>query len=519
MIASIDGQNRLIYLDASTVNASIHPIDIYKEMRTVRRLDSSLRQYEVFLKAYGNVPKGGGKATERYVQTINGTTIVPFDSSQVLSVTGTIITDDGFEGVYCFNRAYLSPSVEVDINYIPPQVEVITISTGGSALTAAEHDKLFAVSSDVWQAPIRTVTSSGVGGATAKEVWEYGTRDLTSTISSGLNETELHTALDSYTNKIGYQADVSNLSADVNVVQVAGVNVVGIDDFKSTGFTTPSDLSSLATEAEVTNNTAAIIAGINGLNNITVADIWASVSRTLTDKTGIELASIELDRIAEAVELAILNETDGRAVLNAIVGAIGNSNVDEIALVAAIRVDLERNTGLMDSINDKTINLPSYPASETVATSNKVEVIAEVNSTETKIDNLNDITSIEVVQAMQIVADDFKADSIDLSGIPTALETANTVWLNSSRTLTDTAGLTIAQEAILNDTNTKVTNLPDINTIRDEIINIHFGKLSIDPITNTMTVWDKNGIVVGSYNLQDENGNPDSVRVFERVMK
>jgi len=167
MIASIDGENRLIYLDASTVNASIHPIDIYKEMRTMRAADESLRKYEVFLKAYGNVPTGNGKATERGVQTIDGTTIVPYDVSQILTITGTIITDDGNAGVYCFNRSGLSPSVEVDINYVPPQVEVITITTGGSALTTAEHNKLMAVSQDVWTNHTRELTS---GSPTAIEI-------------------------------------------------------------------------------------------------------------------------------------------------------------------------------------------------------------------------------------------------------------------------------------------------------------------------------------------------------------
>jgi ubiquinone biosynthesis protein UbiJ len=55
-------------------------------------------------------------------------------------------------------------------------------------------------------------------------------------------------------------------------------------------------------------------------------------------------------QIATAVEGSLLNEADGQAVLNALVGAIGNQNVDEIALVAAIRSDLERNGGKLDSI-------------------------------------------------------------------------------------------------------------------------------------------------------------------------
>jgi hypothetical protein len=55
-------------------------------------------------------------------------------------------------------------------------------------------------------------------------------------------------------------------------------------------------------------------------------------------------------QIASAVEGSLLDENDGQAVLNALVGAIGNQNVDEIALVAAIRSDLERNGGKLDSI-------------------------------------------------------------------------------------------------------------------------------------------------------------------------
>ena len=127
LIHHIDPVERRIYLSQETVDASIHPIDIYKEMRTLRRTDETLRPYDVFLKAYGNVPKGSGKYTERYVVCINGTKIVPYDTSQILTITGTIITDDGYEGVYCFDRSKLSPGIEVDINYVPPQVEVIQI--------------------------------------------------------------------------------------------------------------------------------------------------------------------------------------------------------------------------------------------------------------------------------------------------------------------------------------------------------------------------------------------------------
>jgi hypothetical protein len=55
-------------------------------------------------------------------------------------------------------------------------------------------------------------------------------------------------------------------------------------------------------------------------------------------------------QIATAVEGSLLNEADGQAVLNAIVGAIGNTNLSEVSLVAAVRADLERNGGKLDSI-------------------------------------------------------------------------------------------------------------------------------------------------------------------------
>ncbi len=125
LIASIDGPTRRILLDASTVGASVNPIDIYKEVRTMRRLDENLRKYDTFFTAFGNIAKGGGKFTERYVQCNLGTRIVPFNATQELTITGVIITDDAQEGTACFDRTPLSPTTVVDINYVPPQVEVV----------------------------------------------------------------------------------------------------------------------------------------------------------------------------------------------------------------------------------------------------------------------------------------------------------------------------------------------------------------------------------------------------------
>jgi len=170
LIDKIDAPNRLIYLSENTKNSSINPIDIYKEMRTLRRNDEELRKFDIFIKSYGNVPKGGGKYTERYIVLQQGTKIVPYNESHYLTITGTILTDDGQEGIFCFNRDVLDDNVTVDLNYIPPQVEVIVVDngSGGSGgtsggLTTDEHNQLMSLSSkediatEVWKNTSSTI--------------------------------------------------------------------------------------------------------------------------------------------------------------------------------------------------------------------------------------------------------------------------------------------------------------------------------------------------------------------------
>lgn len=139
LIASIDGPNRRIYLSADTVGADFQPMDVYKEMRTLRRTNESLRNYDVFLSASGNVSKGGGAFTPRLVTCLQGTRIVPYDTTQELTVIGEIITDDEQSGTACFDRTVLNASTVVDINYQPPQVEIIQVSTGGVQQTTLDQ--------------------------------------------------------------------------------------------------------------------------------------------------------------------------------------------------------------------------------------------------------------------------------------------------------------------------------------------------------------------------------------------
>jgi hypothetical protein len=56
----------------------------------------------------------------------------------------------------------------------------------------------------------------------------------------------------------------------------------------------------------------------------------------------------ERTTLAAQIEAALLADGDGQAFVNAIVAAIGNVNVNQAVLIAAIRADLERTGGLLD---------------------------------------------------------------------------------------------------------------------------------------------------------------------------
>jgi hypothetical protein len=140
LISSIDGPNRRIYLGLDSTSSDFQPMDIYKEMRTLRRTDENLRKYDAFLEGAGYVAKGGGKFTPRYVICKTGTRLVPYDGNHTLTVIGEIITDEQTSGIECFDKTLLTPGVLVDIDYQPTQVEIIERGTSG--LTPEESAKL-----------------------------------------------------------------------------------------------------------------------------------------------------------------------------------------------------------------------------------------------------------------------------------------------------------------------------------------------------------------------------------------
>lgn len=196
-----------------------------------------------------------------------------------------------------WNGSYTIASVVsgTSVTFVVPATHTASAGTGAVMQTTgtAVLDPA-AVASAVWGAETRTLTTSS--GPTAAEnasaVWSAGSRTLT-----------------------------------------AGAGITAADVWSHSSRTVTGGTVDTLTNAPTVPSAAAI-----------ATQVWA-----VADKTGYSLTSAERTAIASAVEASILNEGDGQAILNAIVTAIGNTNISQVALVAAIRSDLATELGRIDA--------------------------------------------------------------------------------------------------------------------------------------------------------------------------
>jgi hypothetical protein len=186
------------------------------------------------------------------------------------------------------------------------------------------------------------------------------------------------------------------------------------------------------------------------------AGVWGAAARTLTEKTGFELTSTErnailsliespggmlagklsataytappsADFIAEKVQQGILNENDGSAILNAIVGAIGNQNIDQVALVAAIRADLERGAGKLAACSTLTALEVWSAANRTLSAGAAVEIgSTSVTAISTQLERTGGPLSLKLDAASYIAP-----ANASILAIKTATDLLNTARLSN----------------------------------------------------------------------------------------
>lgn len=169
LVASVDYPNKRIYLSVETVNTDLDLLDVYREIRALRRTNNAHRNFKPMIEAGGNITKITGVSyTPAYVVLRYGCRIVPYDQHHKIRLIRDTFTDDGYAGRDCFDRTTLTNAVDIDVDF--PEREIREVSVGGSTLSAA----------DIWSYANRTLTSGGSGGgATAEEIWSYSNRAIT----------------------------------------------------------------------------------------------------------------------------------------------------------------------------------------------------------------------------------------------------------------------------------------------------------------------------------------------------
>ena len=126
-------------------------------------------------------------------------------------------------------------------------------------------------------------------------------------------------------------------------------SVVQIREEMDSNSTKLANLDTTVSSRLAPNGTLATVTTLTNAPTVPSASAIATAVWAAADKTGYSLTSAERTAIATAVEASLINENDGQAIVNAIVNAIGNTNLSQVALVAAIRSDLATELGRIDA--------------------------------------------------------------------------------------------------------------------------------------------------------------------------
>ncbi len=108
----------------------------------------------------------------------------------------------------------------------------------------------------------------------------------------------------------------------------------------------------------------------------------AAVSTRAAPGAAMALTPAERSASAAVIEAALLADGDGQAFVNAIVAAIGNTNVNQAVFVAAIRADLERVGGMLDLLPTASEIVTAVDASTQLA---KASAVTTLQTTATAI--------------------------------------------------------------------------------------------------------------------------------------
>lgn len=141
LVSSVDYVAKRIYLSVDSVGVVLDMMDVYREVRALRRVTEAHRGFRPMIVAGGNVEKLTGVTfTQPYVQLLYGCRIVPYDAAQQLKLIRDTFTDDGFAGRDVFDRTAIASNVDLDVDV--PAVEVRVVGGGGGGGDPADVDAI-----------------------------------------------------------------------------------------------------------------------------------------------------------------------------------------------------------------------------------------------------------------------------------------------------------------------------------------------------------------------------------------
>ena len=179
------------------------------------------------------------------------------------------------------------------------------------------------------------------------------------------------------------------------------------------------------------------------------------------------LTGPERTAIAQAVQAGILDEGDGQLILNAIVGAIGNTNLSQVAVVAAVRADLERAGGNLANLLTSVAAVPTAAQNATAVRTNLATELARIDA-------------------------NVSADSAGVGTLLSRLTAARAGYL-------DTLNGLVA--AIWNAATRRLTNLDDVRAAKIDYLTSNIAQQ--DTLVSAKTTLDK--IAIGAIRVTVQN--------------
>ncbi len=181
------GKHLYISEDVARINLT----EVYTATKNWLVQDDNLRNLPP-MRYSGYDPIPGGYTGSTFFM-VNGWKLVY--NPNTTAISGVLFSEDYDTGYWSYADLPIYPVM------VSATVNTVYKEFGTSGLTEDESKKLSSIptAEEIWAYVDRTLTESVAATVNAEDIWTHPTRSLTE--GSGLDEGQLHTALDSYTNK------------------------------------------------------------------------------------------------------------------------------------------------------------------------------------------------------------------------------------------------------------------------------------------------------------------------------